>query len=152
MKVGLTIEEDDMENPLVLKLCVADPPYGADVDAVYNAIEKNLEGAEIYRLDKSKVTAAAIEMIVILGAAASIATIAGFLYQIWKDHKDKGSLYVAADPKNGIQQMISDEISDKEIEEFQTKLTKLIKSDRSGQIYEKTILEVRYSKAWVKTK
>jgi len=141
-----------MENPLVLLLCVADPRPGAAVDAIYNTIEENIESAEIYRLDRSKVTFAAVEMIVILSAAASVATVVSLLYQIWKDHRDKGNLYVGADPKGDIQQMISDKTSDNEIEEFQTKLTKLRKSDRSGQIYEETVLEVRHSKAWRKTK
>jgi len=43
-------------------------------------------------LDRSKVTAAAIEFVVILSSAAAIATIANFLYNVWKDNRDKGHL------------------------------------------------------------
>ena len=86
----------NMENPLMLKISVAIPPNLEEAIVVYRAIGENVEeNAQCYRLDETKVTAAAIEFVVILSSAAAIATIANALYQIWKDHKENGQLYVA---------------------------------------------------------
>jgi len=47
---------------LILKISVANPKSpSSEVDDVYNAIENKLKSGECYRLDRSKVTGAAIE-------------------------------------------------------------------------------------------
>jgi len=127
-------------------------PPSSEVDDVYNAIENKLKSGECYRLDRSKVTGAAIEFIVILTSAAAVATIANFLYQIWKDHKDKGQLYVAVDPDKDVHIMISENTSEIEIEEFQRKINKIYASGQMSQLDRKIIEEIKYRKIWMKKK
>ena len=123
-----------LKNPLMLKISVANPPRSEEVDDVYEAIENKVEGAECYRLNVSGVTAAAIEFLLILSSVANVATIAGLLYQIWKDHKEKGQLYVAVDPDRDVQIMISDRTSEVEIEEFQRKINRIHASGQMTQM------------------
>ncbi len=137
---------------LVLRICVANPPYGSKVDTLYDAIEKKVTGAEAYRLDRSKVTAAAIELTLILQATSTIAAIADLLYHVWKDHKDKGQLYVVADPRNKIEIMISRTTTRKDLDEFQRRLIELVSSGRESEIYQETIDEMGRSRIWIKTK
>ncbi len=141
-----------MTNQLILKISVANPVKSSkETDEVYKTIENSIEGAQTFRLDRSKVTAAAIEFISILTATGAIAEIASLLYTIWKDHRDKGSLYVSVDsPK--IEIMISSKTTEIEIEEFQRKINKFVES---GQItdFDKEILEeIKHRRIWIKTK
>lgn len=140
-----------MAKPLILKISVADPRVsGEEVDKVYGYIENNLKSAECYRLDRSKVTAAAIEFIAILRDVAAVATIADFLFNVWKYNKDKGKLYVAVDPEKGIQIMISDHTSKIEIEEFQRK-TNLANAEGQMNNMDKELLEeIKSQRIWVR--
>lgn len=141
-----------MRNPLLLKICVANPSSGAKVDEVYRAIEDHLENAQCYRLDRSKVTAAAIDFVVILSSAAAITTIASFLYRIWKDHRDKGELFVTIDPDKGVQIMITDGTSEIEIEDFQKEINKNRKSNQLTKMDEDILEEIKRKRYWIRTK
>jgi len=141
-----------MTNHLVLKICVANPPFGTKVDTVYDVIEKSIEQAEAYRLNRSKVTGAAVELTLVLQATATVATVANLLYNIWKNHKDKGQLYVAADAENRIDIMITETTTKKDLEDFQEKLVKLASSEREVEIYQETMDEVKRTRLWIRTK
>jgi len=52
-------------NRLALQIAVANPVKEVDVDEVYSGIEEVIEG-QIYRLDGTQVSAAAIELIALL--------------------------------------------------------------------------------------
>jgi len=135
-----------------LKISVADPSPSAKVDDVYRDIESSLNDSECYRLDGSKVTAAAIEFVVILLSAAAIATIANFLYNVWKDHRDKGQLYVAVDPDKDIQIMISENTSEIEIEDFQRKINRVQSSGKVTQMDQDILEEIKRKRIWIRTK
>jgi len=141
-----------LRNPLILKISVANPSFSAKVDDVYRDIENSLEGVECYRLDSSKVTAAAIEFVVVLSSVAAVATIANFLYNIWKDHRDKGQLYVAIDPDRGVQIMISESTSEVEIEEFQRKINKVQVSGQLTKMDQEMLEEIKRKQVWIRTK
>ena len=72
-----------MGKQLALEIAVANSTSGFEVSEVYDALEKELPEAEIYRLDSSKVSAAAIEFIALIGVLGSVATIANLLWYIY---------------------------------------------------------------------
>jgi RNA binding exosome subunit len=141
-----------MSNRLVLKICFANLRQGAKSESMYEEIEKRITEAEVYRLDKSKATAAAIELALVLHATVAIATVTNLLYTIWKDHKKEGQLYVAADPENRIDIMITENTSKKELDEFQEKIIKLTSSEREIEIYQETMDEISQRRLWIRTK
>jgi len=122
----------------------------AEANEVYKAIEDGLEKAECYRLDSSKVTAAAIEFVVILTSAAAIATIANFLYNVWKDNRDKGQLYVYVNPD--VQIMIKNKTAMIEIEEFQSNVNQAQKTGQQIPMDQEIFDEIKQRRIWIKTK
>lgn len=142
-----------MANPLLLKISVANSKVSSkDVDKIYEDIERNLEGAQCYHLDRTKVTAAAIEFVAILTSAAAIATIANVLYQVWKRHRDEGQLYVAVDPSGGVQIMISEGTAKVEIEELQKKINRVHASGQLTQMDQEMLEEIKRRRIWIRTK
>jgi hypothetical protein len=139
-----------LRKPLVLKISVANPSSVEGADDVYASIENGLEGAECYRLDRSKVTAAAIEFVVILSSAAAIATIANFLYNVWKDNRDKGHLYVYLNPD--VQIMIEGQTSMIEIEEIQRRINNIQASGQLTQMDHEILEEIKQKRIWIRTK
>lgn len=139
-----------MRKSLVLKISVANPSSIEGADDVYASIENGLESAECYRLDRSKVTAAAIEFVVILTSAAAIATIANFLYNVWKDQRDKGQLYVCVNPD--VQIMIKNKTAMIEIEEFQSKVNQTHKTGQQIPMDKEILDEINQRRIWIKTK
>lgn len=140
-----------MSKPLLLKISVANPT-SPESDSVYSTIENGLKDAECYRLGRSKVTAAAIEFLVILTSAAAVATIANFLYNVWKDNRDKGELYIAIDPDSNTQIMISGKTIEVEIEDFQRKIDMVQRSDKVIQMDQELLDEIRRKRIWIRTR
>ena len=137
---------------LILKICVANPKSGVNVNEVYQDISKNLENSQSYLLDSSQVSGAAIELVVLVSGVAAIVTIADFLWKMWEKHKEKGQLYITIDPEKRVNIMISDQTTEKEIQEFQKKIDDYFESGEINKMDEEILYEVENTKIWKKIK
>ncbi len=150
-----------MDKQLALMVTVVNPTYGLEVSEVYDELEKQLPGAEIYCLDSSKVTAAAIEFIALLSVVGSVASIAGVLWYVYdtkirpkkKGQDDTCGLYIVIDPEMGLHWWIGKDFLDKNefIRDFTIKVEKYMRMERSGEIYERIKFEV-CGDIWIRRK
>ena len=142
-----------MDKPLLLKICVANPTSDKpEIDKVYSDIVNTIDGTDFYELNRSKVTAAAIEFVAILTSVSAIATIAKVVYDLWKKHNKDGDLYVSVNPEKGIQIMISEKTSAAEIECFQEKINEFYRSEPIGEMDENLLAEFKRERIWLKLK
>ena len=148
-----------MNKQLALQIVVANPTPEINVSEVYGEFEKWRNNAEVYRLDSSKVTSAAIELITLLNIVGSVASIAGFLWYIYdtkirpkRDRQDT-SLYVAVDPKENLHWLLGKDFLDKDtfINDFTMKVEKYISTAKSGETYKRIKFEVS-GDIWIKRK
>lgn len=137
---------------LIVKICLADSASKNAPDEVYTAIESNPKIEECYRLDGTKVTAAAIDFVAIIASIGAISEIVNLFYQIWKDHKDKGKLYVGINPNRGIQLLISKDTTENDLQEFQQKIIAELKNTELNSIDKQLLLEIKETRYWIKTK
>jgi hypothetical protein len=132
-------------------MAVANPTPEIDVAEVYGEIEKSFSGAAIYRLDSSKVSAAAIEIVVLLSVVGSIASVASLLWQVYdhtvgrkKKPTDDCGLYIAIVPEKGLHWWVGKEFLS--LEDFQrdftVKVERYLQTDDAQRIFERLGCEV----------
>ena len=141
-----------MNNPLLIKICAADLSDGKQVDNIYQLIQENPNVTECYRLDGSKVTAAAVDFVIILTSVAATMEIASFLYQLWKDYQKKGQMYVGLNSKKGVQILISKDTRELEIIQFQKKINMEVERDQMNDDDEELLYKIKKEHFWIKTK
>jgi hypothetical protein len=139
--------------PFVLKVSVANSGSSEEAESVYEAIQENLKDAECYRLRPlDGFGGAAIDFVAILQSAAAIAGIANFVYNVWKNHRKNGQLYVCVDPERGVQIMITDQTTEIEIEEFQKKINSVVASGCLNRMDAEILEDIKRRRIWIKTK
>ena len=149
------------DKQLALEIVVANATYGLEVSEVYDAVEKELPEAKIYRLDSSKVNLAAIEFIALFGAVGSVVSIAEVLWRIYdtkirpkkKGQEDTCGLYIAIDPEIGLHWWIGKDFLDENefIKDFTMKVEKYMRTDRLDETYERIKFEV-CGDIWIRRK
>lgn len=109
----------------------------SEAENVYEEISSNLPAtADDYCLDpRGGISAAAIDYVAVLNAAASVATIAGLLWKAYEKwiapRHDRGSLYICIDPKKDLQWMLGETFKDKDsfVADFTHKVEAYIQTD-----------------------
>jgi hypothetical protein len=143
---------------LALKISVANPVAGLKVSEVYDELEKVLPRADSYRLDSSKVSAAAIEFLTVLYVTGSVTSIAGLLWYVYdskiRPKKAKGNdcgLYIAIDPERGLHWHLGKDFNKKTafVDDFTLRVDRFLASDRSGEVYAKAKYELSLG-VWIR--
>jgi hypothetical protein len=141
-----------MENEPLLKISVVNVTSRKKASEIYRTIEHDLRFKACYQLDGSKVTAAAIDFVAVIATVGAFAEIASFLYQLWKDHKEECQLFVAINPDKNVQILISQDTTEKEIQEFQNKINIELNNNQLNSFDKELLFEIKEKKYWIKMK
>lgn len=154
-----------MDNPVVLKMALANTGYGIEeAEEVYDFIETNSKNIETYQLDANRVTVAAIDYVIILGSLGSVASIAALLWMAYekfiapkkRKKEDTSGIYIHIDSEEGnpLEFWLGNEFKEKDlfIECFTKKVTEFADMKRTQEIYTKTKIELESSGRWIHRK
>lgn len=91
-----------MANPVAIQIALANLSGRVSSEVIYNFIESASDNIETYELDSTKVSAAAIEYVVLLSVAGSIASLATLLWMVYdkfiaptkRSSSDEAGIYV----------------------------------------------------------
>jgi len=152
-----------MESSLAIKIALANTGHDVNPNEVYNYIESNSKEIEAYQLDSTKVTAAAIDYILLLSAVGSAASIASLLWMAYdkfiapkKKHNATAGLYIVIhlSDKERIEFWIGNThiAKDEFIKEFTSKVTTFRNTKEARKEFEATKQQVSRSGNWIKRK
>ena len=152
-----------MSKPIALHVALADCGSGVQAEDVWNFIESRGQGFETYQLDARRVSHAAIEYIVLLGAAGSVASLAALLWMAYdkyiaskKTPDDAAGIYLAIRKPDGsvVDFWIGKGYQDRDvfIGEFTRTISDFRSSAKADSDFEKTEQEVRLSGLWIRRK
>jgi hypothetical protein len=144
-----------------IMICVGNPIDTAQADETYAAIEQAITSGECYRLDRRKVTAAAIEFLTVLYVTGSLSSVAALLWCAYdkvtarhnKKRDGKAILYIAIAPEEGLDWSIGDKFTEREtfVRDFELKVSHYLEGEPS-QTAQQVLVEVRCSEKWVRTR
>lgn len=155
-----------MTDKITIGLGLANLPEGVDTEEIKRFIASGGHGCDTYTLAPAPpetMRAAALELILILGAAGSVASIAALLWMAYdkfialkkRRDEDDGGIYIAIRRPDGsiVDFWIGNTHRDREvfIEEFTTKVSAIQKKDDS-EFWAATVAEVEKSAIWVHQK
>lgn len=153
-----------MTKPLAIQISLANLSGRVGPEDVYRFIESTGEDIETYKLDSRKVSAAAIDYVVLLCAAGSVASLASLLWMAYEKFiaptkstpSDQAGIYVVLRRPDGslVEFFIGKEYKDRElfIGDFTATVTALRDSGDSQVHYQEVIFEVKRSGLWIKRK
>lgn len=153
-----------MAKPLAIQLAFANLSGRVDPKSVYRFIESTGGDIETYELDSRKVSAAAIDYVLLLGAAGSVASLASLLWMAYEKFiaptkstpADQAGIHVALHQSDGslVEFFIGKEYKDRElfIGDFTSTVTALRESGDSEAHYQEVSVEVKRSGLWIRRK
>lgn len=153
-----------MANPVAIQIALANLSGRVSSEVIYNFIESASDNIETYELDSTKVSAAAIEYVVLLSVAGSIASLATLLWMVYdkfiaptkRSSSDEAGIYVVLRRPDGnlVEFFIGKDYKDRDIfiEDFKTTITELRNSSDYLPEYQKVILEIQRTGLWIKRK
>lgn len=156
-----------MSNPLALQIALANLGYlndKPDIEEIYNFIESEIVNIETYQLDSKKVSAAAIDYVILLGVVGSVASIASILWMTYEkfiapkkaNDKDNSGIYITMRKPDGslIEFWIGNEYKNRDIfiKDFTHEVSNFKESGDSIQHFHETSIEVKNSGHWIQRK
>lgn len=149
-----------MAKPIVLKIALANLQAETDPEAIFDFIEANGVDIETYRLDSKKVSAAAIDYVLVLSAVGSVASVAQLLWMAYdrfiaakkRRESDTEGIYIHLDSGGNSKFWLGNHDRDKElfIETFTKKVSKFRETERAEDLYQKTQEDIRQSGIWIR--
>ena len=131
---------------LLLKMIVAEDNIGKIHEEIYQEIANQVDG-EVYAIDSSKVTGAAIDLMTLLKSGAAVASILSLLIQILEIGNHNESIHIYIDGEEQI--IIHRNTSRAELIQHQKKLNIKFR-DETSEFDKQLIEDAKYSGTWKK--
>ncbi|MHC4239299.1 MAG: hypothetical protein ACYSUC_06025 [Planctomycetota bacterium] len=153
-----------MTNEISIGIGLANLPSDVDVATLRSFLEENRDGWEVYTLAPPKpghMRAAAFDIMLVLGAAGSVASLAALLWTAYdkfiapkkSQDTDSAGIYIGIrNPDDSVTDFwLGNTHKRREIfvKEFELKVTSIREQDDQG-FWEESVTEVRESETWIR--
>jgi hypothetical protein len=151
-----------MSNQIVLKAALANLHSQMNPEEVYQFVESRAEDIEAYHPDPQKGGKAAVDWIMILNVAGSIASLAALLWMAYEkfiasrkaNDEDTAGIYIVIEKPDGTlaEFWIGREYRDRDIfiKDFTTEISLLRENPEARELIERNVQELRGAGYWIR--